>query len=37
MSVWQAATFRDGRLTWWAFFRTEQEARDAIRAAPYGL
>ena len=29
--VWQAATFRDGKLTWWAFFRTEQEARDALR------
>lgn len=29
-TVWQAATFRDGKLTWWAFFRTEQEARDAL-------
>jgi ketosteroid isomerase-like protein len=31
-TVWQAATFRDGKLTWWAFFRTEQEAREALRA-----
>jgi SnoaL-like domain len=29
-AVWQAATFEDGKLTWWAFFRTEQEARDAL-------
>ena len=29
-TVWQAATFRDGKLTWWAFFRTEQEARAAL-------
>jgi hypothetical protein len=27
--VWQAATHRDGRLTWWAFFRSEAEARAA--------
>jgi hypothetical protein len=27
--VWQAATHRDGKLTWWAFFRSEQEARAA--------
>ena len=31
-TVWQAATFRDGKLTWWEFFRSEQEAREAIRA-----
>jgi ketosteroid isomerase-like protein len=31
-TVWQAATFRDGKLTWWAFFRTEDEAREALRA-----
>jgi len=28
-TVWQAATYRDGKLTWWAFFRTEEEARTA--------
>jgi ketosteroid isomerase-like protein len=31
-TVWQAATFRDGKLTWWQFFRTEEEAREALRA-----
>ena len=29
-TVWQAATFSDGKLTWWAFFRTEDEAREAL-------
>jgi hypothetical protein len=33
-TVWQAATYRDGRLTWWAFFRTEDEARAALAARP---
>jgi ketosteroid isomerase-like protein len=28
--VWQAATHRDGKLTWWAFFRSEEEALDAV-------
>ena len=28
--VWQAATFRDGRLTWWGFFRSEAEALAAV-------
>ena len=27
--VWQAAPFSDGQLTWWAFFRSEKEAREA--------
>lgn len=31
-TVWQAATFRDGKLTWWAFFRTEEEAREGLTA-----
>ena len=31
-TVWQAATFRAGKLTWWAFFRTEEEARAALSA-----
>ena len=28
--VWQAATFRDRRLTWWGFFRSEAEALAAV-------
>ena len=28
--VWQAATFRDGQLTWWASFRSEAEALAAL-------
>jgi hypothetical protein len=28
--VWQAATFRDGRLTWGASFRSEAEALAAL-------
>ena len=28
--VWEAATFKDGKLTWWAFFRNEKEALDAV-------
>jgi ketosteroid isomerase-like protein len=28
-TVWQAASFRDGKLDWWAFFRDEQAARAA--------
>lgn len=28
--VWQAATFRDGKLTWWASFRSEEEALEAV-------
>jgi ketosteroid isomerase-like protein len=31
-SVWQAATFSDGKLTWWRFFRTKDEAREALSA-----
>jgi ketosteroid isomerase-like protein len=27
--VWQAASFRDGKLDWWAFFRDEHAARAA--------
>jgi hypothetical protein len=27
---WQAAAVRDGRITWWKFFRTEEEALDAV-------
>jgi ketosteroid isomerase-like protein len=29
-TMWQAATFREGKATWWAFFRTEQEALEAV-------
>jgi ketosteroid isomerase-like protein len=28
--VWQAATYKDGLLTWWAFFRNEEEALEAV-------
>jgi ketosteroid isomerase-like protein len=28
--VWQAATIRDGKLTWWASFRSEEEALAAL-------
>ena len=30
LTDWQALTLRDGRADWWAFFRTEAEARAAI-------
>jgi uncharacterized protein len=29
-TMWQATTLRDGRVTWWAFFRTEREALEAV-------
>ena len=28
-TVWQAATFRDGKLEWWGFYRDEHAAREA--------
>jgi ketosteroid isomerase-like protein len=28
-TMWQAVKLRDGKLAWWAFFRTEAEAREA--------
>jgi len=28
--MWQAAKLRDGKLSWWAFFRTESEALEAV-------
>ncbi len=28
--MWQAARLRDGKLSWWAFFRTESEALEAV-------
>jgi hypothetical protein len=27
--MWQAVTMRDGKLSWWASFRTEAEALEA--------
>ncbi len=27
--MWQAVTLRAGKMTWWAFFRSEGEALDA--------
>jgi uncharacterized protein len=29
-TMWQAITLRDGRVIWWAFFRTEREALEAV-------
>ena len=29
-SVWQASTLRDGKVSWWGFFRTEGEALVAV-------
>jgi len=28
-TMWQAARLRDGKLEWWAFFRSEREALEA--------
>ena len=28
--IWQVAEVRNGRLKWWAFFRTEEEALKAV-------
>ena len=28
--MWMAARVREGKLDWWGFFRTEQEALDAV-------
>jgi ketosteroid isomerase-like protein len=29
-SMWQAVRVRDGKASWWAFFRAELEAREAV-------
>jgi ketosteroid isomerase-like protein len=29
-TMWMAARLRDGKLGWWAFFRTEHEALEAL-------
>src|SRR5215211_5292711 len=29
-TMWQAAAIREGKLAWWAFFRTEREALEAM-------
>jgi ketosteroid isomerase-like protein len=29
-TMWQAGRLRDGKLGWWAFFRTEREAHEAV-------
>lgn len=29
-TMWQATTLRDGLVTWWAFFRSEHEALEAV-------
>jgi ketosteroid isomerase-like protein len=33
-TMWQAVTMRDGKTSWWAFFRSEREAREAVELAP---
>jgi len=30
-TMWMAARLRDGKLGWWAFFRTEEEALEALK------
>jgi ketosteroid isomerase-like protein len=32
LTDWQALTVRDGKVAWWAFFRSEAEALEAIEA-----
>jgi hypothetical protein len=29
-TMWQASTARDGKANWWAFFRSEAEALEAV-------
>jgi ketosteroid isomerase-like protein len=31
LTNWQAVTLRDGKVVWWAFFRTESEAIEATK------
>jgi ketosteroid isomerase-like protein len=33
LTDWQALTVRDGKAAWWAFFRTETEALEAVGRA----
>jgi ketosteroid isomerase-like protein len=33
-TMWQAFAQRDGKAVWWEFFRTEQEAVEAVRSNP---
>ena len=30
IAMWQAGKVRDGRVSWWALFRTEREALEAV-------
>ncbi len=30
LRMWLAARLREGRVTWWSWYRTEREAREAI-------
>jgi ketosteroid isomerase-like protein len=32
-TVWNVVRFRDGKATWWQFFRTEEEALEAAGAS----
>ena len=29
-TMWQAVKLREGKVTWWSFFRTEAEALEAV-------
>jgi ketosteroid isomerase-like protein len=31
VTMWQAANVRDAKVSWWALFRTEREALEAVR------
>ena len=35
-TMWQAVELRDGKVCWWAFFRSEPEAREAAGLTPGG-
>jgi ketosteroid isomerase-like protein len=30
LTMWLGATLREGRVSWWSFFRTEREALEAV-------
>jgi ketosteroid isomerase-like protein len=35
-TMWQASLLRDGKVIWWAFFRTEREAFEAVNVMKKG-
>jgi hypothetical protein len=30
LPMWLAASLREGKVSWWSFFRTEREALEAV-------